>query len=113
MPDQWCDRWGGWGSNPRPAAYEKYGPALRVRYLHGYHGVVPPTALSALVAQMGRSTNRSTAASPDPLILLLCVTSLAAPVPMSGAFGPARNITNRGVSARLHLPDGRVNGAAS
>jgi len=23
--------WGGWGSNPRPADYEKYGPALRVR----------------------------------------------------------------------------------
>jgi hypothetical protein len=106
--------WGGWGSNPRPADYEKYGPALRVRYLHGYHGVVPPTALSALVAQMGgRSTNRPPAASPDPLILLLCVTSLAAPVPMSGACGPARNITNRRVSARLHLPDGRVNGAAS
>ena len=36
-------------------------------------------ALSALVAQMARSTNRSTAAGPDPLILLLCVTSLAAP----------------------------------
>ena len=39
--------WGGWGSNPRPADYEKYGPALRVRYLHGYHGVVPPIALIA------------------------------------------------------------------
>ncbi len=37
-------------------------------------------ALSALVAQMARSTNRSTAAAPDPLILLLCVTSLTAPV---------------------------------
>jgi hypothetical protein len=36
-------------------------------------------ALSALVAQMARSTNRSTAAAPDPLILLLCVISLAAP----------------------------------
>jgi hypothetical protein len=24
-------RWGGWGSNPRPADYEKSGPALRVR----------------------------------------------------------------------------------
>ena len=42
-------------------------------------------ALSALVAQMARSTNRSTAAAPDPLILLLCVTSLAAPPPMLGA----------------------------
>ncbi len=37
-------------------------------------------ALSALVAQMARSTNRSTAAAPDPSILLLCVISLAAPV---------------------------------
>jgi hypothetical protein len=35
--------------------------------------------LSALVGQMTRSTNRSTAAALDPLILLLCVTSLAAP----------------------------------
>ncbi len=33
--------------------------------------------------------------------------------PMSGAWGPARNITNRGVSARPHRPDGRVDGAAS
>jgi len=27
-------QWGGWGSNPRPADYENYGPALRARYLH-------------------------------------------------------------------------------
>jgi hypothetical protein len=54
-------RWGGWGSNPRLADYEKSGPALPVRYLHGYRVVVRPTALSALVAQMARSTNRSTA----------------------------------------------------
>jgi hypothetical protein len=26
--------WGGWGSNPRPADYEKSGPALRERCLH-------------------------------------------------------------------------------
>ena len=26
--------WGGWGSNPRPADYEKYGPKHRTRYLH-------------------------------------------------------------------------------
>jgi hypothetical protein len=52
--------WGGWGSNPRPADYEKYGPALRVRYLHGYHGVVPTKTLIAPVAPMARSTNRST-----------------------------------------------------
>jgi hypothetical protein len=71
--------WGGWGSNSRPADYENYGPTLRARWLHGYYGAVPPMTLSALVAQMARSTNRSTAAGPDPLILLLCVTSLAAP----------------------------------
>ena len=53
-------RWGGWGSNPRPADYEKPGPALRLRYLHRWHGVVPPMALIALFAPMARSTNRST-----------------------------------------------------
>ena len=26
--------WGGWGSNPRPADYEKPGPTLQVRCLH-------------------------------------------------------------------------------
>ena len=57
-------------------------------------------ALSALVAQMARSTNRSTAAAPDPLILLLCVTSLAAPVHVR-SLGPARNITTVG-SRRAH-----------
>jgi hypothetical protein len=31
-----------------------------VRYLHGYHGVVPPTALIAPFARVARSTNRST-----------------------------------------------------
>ena len=53
--------WGGWGSNPRPADYENYGPALPTPYLHGYHGAVPPMALIALYARMARSTNRSTA----------------------------------------------------
>src|ERR1017187_5005814 len=28
-------RWGGWGSNPRPADYEKPGLTLRTRCLHG------------------------------------------------------------------------------
>ena len=55
----WHDGFG-WGSNPRPADYENYGPALRVRCLHGYHGAVPPMALIALYARMTRSTNRST-----------------------------------------------------
>src|SRR5580704_297556 len=49
--------WGGWGSNPRPADYKKHGFVHRTRYLHGYHGAVPPMALIALMA---RSTNRST-----------------------------------------------------
>jgi hypothetical protein len=53
-------RWGGWGSNPRPANYEKPSRALRVRYLHGYHGVVPPMALIAPFARVARSTNRYT-----------------------------------------------------
>ena len=91
----------------------RFGHVLMFRVMNGYHGAAPPMALSALVAQMARSTNRSTAAAPDPLILLLCVTSLAAPVPLPGACSPARNITNRGVSARPRRPDGRVGGAAS
>jgi hypothetical protein len=41
-----------WGSNPRPADYEKYGPSPRVRYLHGHHGVAPPVALIALFARV-------------------------------------------------------------
>jgi hypothetical protein len=48
------------GSNPRPADYENYGPALPTLYLHGYHGAVPPMALIALYARMARSANRST-----------------------------------------------------
>ena len=31
-----------------------------MRYLHGYHGVVPQIALIAPLARMARSTNRST-----------------------------------------------------
>jgi hypothetical protein len=53
-------RWGGWGSNPRPADYENYGPVHDVRYVHGYHGVAPPVALIALLAHVTRATNRST-----------------------------------------------------
>ena len=56
--------WGGWGSNPRPADYEKHGPALRTRYLHGYHGFVPLITLIAPFARVTRSTNRSTVAAP-------------------------------------------------
>jgi hypothetical protein len=70
---------GRWGSNPRPADYEKCGPALWTRYLHGCHGFAPPMAQIAPFARMARSTNRSTTAAPDPLILLLCVTSPVAP----------------------------------
>ena len=53
-------RWGGWGSNPRPTDYEKYGSVHCTHYLHGYHEGVPPMALIALFASMARSTNRST-----------------------------------------------------
>jgi hypothetical protein len=59
-PRTWWVRWGGWGSNPRPADYEKYGPALQVRCLHRYHGAVPPVTLIAPFARVARSTNRST-----------------------------------------------------
>jgi hypothetical protein len=52
--------WGGWGSNPRLADYEKPSRAPRVRYLHGYHGVVPPMALIAPFARVAGSANRST-----------------------------------------------------
>jgi hypothetical protein len=68
-------RWGGWGSNPRPADYENYGTMHHKHYLHGYHEVVPLVALIALAARVTRSTNRSTVAALVPLILLLCVTS--------------------------------------
>jgi hypothetical protein len=62
FPWQVLETAGGAGcdSNPRPADYEKYGPALRMRYLHRYHGVVPPMALIAPIARVTRSTNRST-----------------------------------------------------
>ena len=66
--------WGGWGSNPRPADYENSGPVHRTHYLHGYHGVTPLVVLIAPFARMARSTNRSTAEAPVPLVLLLCVT---------------------------------------
>ena len=61
-------RWGGWGSNPRPADYENYGPTLRMRYLHRYHRVMPPTALTAPLAQVTRSMNRSTPHHGDHLM---------------------------------------------
>jgi len=74
-------RWGGWGSNPRPTDYEKYGPAHRTHYLHGYHGAVPPMALIALLASIARSTNRSTVKRRPPPALLLGATSPGAPSP--------------------------------
>jgi len=60
--------WGGWGSNPRPADYEKHGPALRMRYLHAYRAAAAPMAVIALIARMARSTNRSTATRGHRLI---------------------------------------------
>ena len=73
--------WGGWGSNPRPADYEKYGPAHRMHYLHEYHEAVPLMAPIALFAPIAQSTNRSTAKRRSPPVLLLCVTSPGAPSP--------------------------------
>jgi len=52
--------WGGWGSNPRPADYEKPGPVHRAHYLHGYQRAAPLMTLIAPFARMTRSTNRST-----------------------------------------------------
>src|SRR6516162_8824340 len=46
----------GGASNPRPADYERYGPTPRIRYLHRYHGAVPPMALIAPFALVTRST---------------------------------------------------------
>ena len=57
--------WGGWGSNPRPADYEKYGLVHRRHYLHGYYEAVPLVALIAPFAPMARSTNRSTISTPS------------------------------------------------
>ena len=80
----------------------------RKHYLHGYDGAMPP---------MARSTNRSTTAAPNPPILLLYVTSPAAPGLHPREQGLVRqetqsnaipNITNRGVSARPRRPDGRL-----
>jgi hypothetical protein len=47
------------GTTPaRRSNGEKPNRALRVRYLHGYRGVVPPMALIAPFARVARSTNR-------------------------------------------------------
>ena len=73
--------WGGWGSNPRPADYEKPGPALWARYLHGYHGVVPPMALIAPFARVTRSTNRSTRSMATTEFQLQNVTASRVDVP--------------------------------
>ena len=50
-------QWDGWGSNPRPADYEKYGLLHWMRYLHGYHEVMPtmtPITPVAPTAHVGR-----------------------------------------------------------
>jgi len=40
--------WGGWGSNPRPTDYEKYGLLHEALYLHRWHGSLALTAFAAL-----------------------------------------------------------------
>ena len=72
-----------------------------MRYLHGYHGVVPPTALSALVAQMGRSTNRSTADQAGMMAVNRAVEALADDPAPPGAFV-------RGAYRRLRVGPDRV-----
>jgi hypothetical protein len=62
-------KWGGLGSNPRPADYEKSGPALRALCLHRYHEVLPPVAQIAPPARVTRSTSRSTPDHGDRRIL--------------------------------------------
>jgi hypothetical protein len=69
------DRWGGWGSNPRPTDYEKPGPVQLMHYLHGYHLAVPLIALIAPFARVARSTNRSTPRQGDHRIQLQNVTA--------------------------------------
>jgi len=56
----------GFGPNPQPVDYEKYGATLRVRCLHRYHAAVPQMALIAPLARVTRSTNRSTVAAAMP-----------------------------------------------
>ena len=80
--------WGGWGSNPRPADYEKPGCPRRTHYQHGYN-VVPLMAPTALVAPMARSTSRSTAAAPDSLCPATVRNIAAGMSGASGASGPA------------------------
>ena len=80
--------WGGWGSNPRPADYENYGPALQVRYLHRYHGIVPPIALIALYARATRSTNRSTPYAAITGCQLHNVTARSISAPAPGGVRP-------------------------
>jgi hypothetical protein len=72
--------WGGWGSNPRPADYEKPGVTLRTRYLHSYRAAAAPIALIALIALTARSTNRSTTHKDgSPYRLRSVITGLRSP----------------------------------
>ena len=60
-------------------------------YLHGYHRAVPLMAPIAPIAPVSRFTSRSTASAPDPLILLLYVTSPARPAYV-GSLGSAAQV---------------------
>ena len=57
--------WGRWGSNPRPADYEKSGPPLPTLYLHGYREAVPPTRTRRSKTRSGRSKHSSVTPSPS------------------------------------------------
>jgi hypothetical protein len=76
-------QFGGFDSNSRLADYEKSGPALQTRCLHGYHGAVPPMALMALFARVTRSMNRSTLDLDYPLFFVDRVEDAVPPGPQA------------------------------
>ena len=97
--------WGGWGSNPRPADYEKPGPALRVRYLHRYRGAVPPMALIALFAPTARSTHS--------MVITGCQLQNVNADSAADAIGPAissNRLPPRGLARPILLLDVRGGG---
>jgi hypothetical protein len=74
------------GLEPTTGGYEKHGPVHRTHYLHGYHGAVPPMTLIAPLAQVARSTNRST----HSIVITGCRYRTLLPTGRLVAMGPAR-----------------------
>jgi hypothetical protein len=102
----------GRGEGFQPADYEKYG------FVHRALAAGIPRSRAADGPERTGCTDGSVhepvhgrgARSLNPATVRNIVSSADL---MSGAWGPARNITNRGASARPRRPDGRVDGAAS